>query len=319
MNQDISQKFANTLLITTANYGYIDVLKNWAVMSHGLGLKFLVVAMDDMILNELRSLEQSHPYLFKHVIPSTFKVNTNSSGFGTHEFNLISCNKFQVVLQTMECCYVDVVFSDTDNVLLHDPFQHNMGQMIASQQFDYLYQSNVYPKASKKNAGVIWDTSSGQTIPSAANTGFYYLSNTATSIKRIMQETVDECWDTPEFDEQHYFWQAMTEARVNQTITQPLSHCTGPTVRSILAKFAVNAVATEVPPKPTHNWTRLCPLDPFYHPTGWTTPRPDAGWITYHANYVKGKSNKIDVLKKVNGWVLDHLPTIKASQSAALE
>jgi len=309
-----SRRFDNTILMTTANYGYLDILQNWAYMADQIGLKYLVVAMDDFVFNELHFQHQEHPEIFQHIISSEEKMPTGQYKFRETAFNKISCNKFKIVLHLMNQCNVDIVFSDVDNVLFQDPFQHQMGQMIYSHQFDYLYQPNVYPEIAQKKAGTFWETREGQSIPDEANTGFYYLSSAALVIKEMLSETLLKCEEEDEYDEQHLFWSVVREARFNQSKTRPLSHCTSLQVKSILT---VNDSLSNQHGKES-NATRLCPLDPFYHPTGKASPRRARHWVSYHANYSgKGKQKKIDKLKKARGWNLEHLqlqqPPVKHS------
>lgn len=135
-----SEKFSNVVLLTASNWAYSDFLQNWEFMAQQQGLKWAVLALDEQIYQHWGA---------DRAVPSdpSFRVQSEQRfGFRSEGFNTLSCNKMRLVLQVMEDCDTDVVFSDSDNVFFQNPFQHDLGSLIRSQRYHYIYQPNSRPK-----------------------------------------------------------------------------------------------------------------------------------------------------------------------------
>lgn len=294
------EEFRNTVVLVALNYGYYDFLQNWEFLADKLDLKWAVVAMDDTLYEKLGS---------ERAVRAQVNVSTESSSFREHNFNQISCNKMRVVLNIMMACQVDVVFSDVDNVFLKDPFQHEFGRLIASKQFDYIYQPNEWQNDAREHPHAYESFQTGE-LPWEANTGFYYLNRHCTFIQTIIRRVLDRCsrpynW----IDDQTLFWKefhSVVGPRLfERSPEQKVQHCRGRTTEEMLARARVGTVQPMRGPAPV----RLCCMDPFYHPTGSEKSFPilnSEEVITYHANFAIGKEWKREKLRRIlptgYGW-----------------
>ena len=125
------------VIVTSSNYEYRDLLYNWECHARRHGLKWVVVAMDQLIHEELGP-ERS-------ILAEGINITEHASKFRSDDFNKIVCGKFRAVLDILEAGH-EVLFSDPDNVLLMDPLRDGgfggVGGMIVSNQFDLLYSVN---------------------------------------------------------------------------------------------------------------------------------------------------------------------------------
>jgi hypothetical protein len=279
--------FSNVVLLTASNNGYSDVLRNWEFLAGRLNLNWAVLAMDDEVYEKLGPAR---------AVPSS-SSNYSVSGeqaFRSTGFNTLSCNKMRMVLSVLEDCQVDVVFSDADNVFFHDPFQHDLGNLIKSGAYDYIYQINELlrpPGGPRSN-----DCLTKGELPYEGNTGFYFMSWKSQPMKNIVTETLRLC-DLPEneIDDQTLFWYALRQLHVN---TKHLwQHC----------QSSVPGAITH--PRKEDGKLGVCCLDPFYYPNGWGSTADPEDLISYHANFVTGKENKTALLyharpKDHLGWQL---------------
>eukprot|EP00571_Detonula_confervacea_P007277 CAMPEP_0172331620 /NCGR_PEP_ID=MMETSP1058-20130122/62017_1 /TAXON_ID=83371 /ORGANISM="Detonula confervacea, Strain CCMP 353" /LENGTH=726 /DNA_ID=CAMNT_0013048889 /DNA_START=121 /DNA_END=2301 /DNA_ORIENTATION=- len=287
--------FENVLLMVSANFGYLDFLLNWGSLATMQGLKYGIVAMDDQLYEHFGALR---------AVRSDTLMTSSAAAFRKKEFNDISCNKLTVVLDIMEKCDVDVVFSDVDNVFLQDPFRHDLGRLIKMQAYDYIYQANdllrgeLLPRTSHDCLRI------GE-HPNEANTGFYYLSRKATAVKDIFRRTIDSCANNVENkDDQVLFWREMNKEHEKDkllgTNSSSWHHCSNKIGYDTLPDFDNEGSKLE---EKISSSIRLCCMDPFYYPVG-ILPEPEhqKAIITYHANYAVGKDSKIAKMKSAGGW-----------------
>eukprot|EP00547_Thalassionema_nitzschioides_P006457 CAMPEP_0194202468 /NCGR_PEP_ID=MMETSP0156-20130528/2477_1 /TAXON_ID=33649 /ORGANISM="Thalassionema nitzschioides, Strain L26-B" /LENGTH=389 /DNA_ID=CAMNT_0038927965 /DNA_START=30 /DNA_END=1199 /DNA_ORIENTATION=- len=294
-DRKMGSPFQNVVLLTSSNDGYYDILQNWEYLVGQLGLKWSVIAMNE------RVYKASGDRAVRSVAPA---LSSKPSTFGKKAFNQISCNKIQSVLDIMEKCDVDVVFSDPDNVFFSDPFRHEFGRLIESNQFDYIYQPNVNILKGTSRSIESYFPFSG-VFPKEGNTGFYYMSHKSDAMKQVIMDTMAECANpNPKSygDDQTLFWNSLHALR--QKASKKWKHCTLAEVDTIIGKGGVdqNNTSRDRP-------TQVCCLDPFYHPTGFDKRHPLFNYkeiVTYHANYCFGKKAKIEKLISVRpdgaGW-----------------
>jgi hypothetical protein len=217
--------------------------------------------------------------------------------YQTPSYNKLVCNKIRMVKDILHDCQVDVVFSDVDNVFLRDPFQHDLGRMILSQKYDYIYQVNDASTSRPKDHSCMTE---GQSV-GEGNTGFHYFrSNKRTH--GILEETLRRC-DNPsnQFNDQAIFWGVMREA-MNKDKTW--KHCPSHDYRNLTKlsgpkKHDDNDVAV------------LCCLDPYFYRTAQQEPpqREKADLVAYHANFAVGTARKELKLREWvdGGWRLGNL------------
>jgi hypothetical protein len=265
--------FSNVVLLTASNNDYSDILRNWEFLAGRLNLKWAVLAMDDEVYEKLGPAR---------AVP-TSSSNYSVSGevlFRSKGFNILSCNKMRSVLSILEDCQVDVIFSDADNVFFHDPFQHDLGNLIKSGAYDYIYQIDEHqrPPGGPRSHNCLTE---GQLPTVQGNTGFYFMSWKSQTMKSIVTETLSTC-NNPEqtqTDDQTLFWRAMHKIEKGSW-----QHC----------QSSVPGAITH--PRKEDGKVGVCCLDPFYYPNGLGSTADPEDLISFHANFVMGKEKKIDLL-----------------------
>ena len=127
-----------TVLVTGCNYGFINHLQNFKCFADRLGLKFLVIALD----------ERSYLYLAKHSDMNVYymssgsdkssdAITSDSTTFRSKQFNLITARKKEAVHDILSLGY-DVIFSDTDVAILKDPTPYLLWKNV-----DYVHSLNA--------------------------------------------------------------------------------------------------------------------------------------------------------------------------------
>jgi hypothetical protein len=270
-------EFRNVILLVSCNDAYYDLLLNWEYLAKQLGLVWAVLALDDKLYQKLGPVRAIGP---EH----NFSVS-GAQAFRRGQFNKLSCNKMRMVMKVANDCDVDVVFSDVDNIFYHNPFEHDLGRLIHSQRYEYIYQTNGAAPAQPLQDDCLKGIHSVE-----GNTGFYYVSRTSWTMQGIVNATLENCAAADnQMDDQSLFWKAFHKVR-RQLIEQesPMHHCDVP---EYLEPTSQNLAFAEN--KSTFNY---CCMDPYYYPVGRPDPPQNRDPITYHANFVKGHKRKVKKL-----------------------
>lgn len=280
---DTDPAFDNVVLLVAANHGYRQMLDLWEriVSSQSLSLRYVIVAMDRQLYHRLLSRGRRNMQTTPSVLLATHRTPTGASDFRSPAFNSITCNKMRVVLDILQHCKTDVVFSDVDNIFLKDPFQGELGSLIRSGKFDYIYQHN-----DPEGSASCWRGDMAE----EGNTGFYYLSHTAHSVHDVIRRTLEQCEQSDnDLDDQTLFWNVMRQHFHRKSY----SHCDENGERRV---FPGDFNSHEDPP------TSMCCLDSERYPIG--VGNVTELTQTYHANFLVGKESKMNrirqVLKKLN-------------------
>jgi hypothetical protein len=288
-----NQKFANTVLLTASNADFVDMLYNWeAFADQQHGLKYAVLAMDDAIYQQLGP-HRAVPSISDYVISNTFTGRSNK------KYLTLVCNKMRMILDILQKCKVDVVFSDADNIFLQDPFQHDLGKLILSGSgFDYLYTTNDAWTEQPRSHPCIRD---GTFAEREGNTGLEYIRSKATWVQTVMHRTLFKC-DRPKnrHHDQTLFWKIMANHRTPDWV-----HCN----KDTFANLDNNNKASFIAPKQHANTSgsattpTMCCLDPHYYAVGAARPAKPETLVAFHANYVKTFGEKKERLATwVDGW-----------------
>jgi hypothetical protein len=278
---DGNSAFQNVLLLTAVNHQFENFLLNWQMIASDYNLKWLVLSLDQTIYDKLGGTSL--------LLPESQQVQS-AGKFRTPSYIKLVCNKVRMVLELLEECQVEIVFSDVDNVFLQDPFAHHLGTMIRSQQYDYIYQTNHEWTPRPANHTCITE---GRAVEEG-NTGFHYLRPTA-NMKRVLQKTLDRC-DAKDngLDDQTLLWNVLREES-NHT-PSAWQHC---------PPFAATTSSTSENQPPPEGISQFCCLDPHYYPIGKKPPKDPSVLVTLHANYgarIKKKGKLKSWVK--NGWRL---------------
>ena len=293
----IKDDFKDTILLVASNYAFYNMLQNWEFLANELNLKWAVLALDDKLYDVLGPERAIPP-------EESFSVS-GAHGWGRGNFKGITCNKIRMALQVATSCNVNVVFTDADNVFFKNPFEHDLGRLIKSKRYYYLYQPN----------DPAWNPREDQCLQGnprdEANTGFYYFSHKSEIYKTIAESTLERCQDpNNDLDDQSLFWQDFWNVKQNitsiatATTTAAAStssniddttfhHCT-------LSEYEnpVFDLEDETEKKNTGCFSYCC-LDPYYYPIGKHSNKhgpSNNDPITYHSNYAWNYGKKVQKL-----------------------
>lgn len=272
LDKSLQPEFKDIVLLTAANSAYMDFLQNWECHAKRLALDWVVLALDQEAYQVLSTSAR--------VLLATGSTS-GSLEYLSKGFNLMSLNTLATVFEVMKEGF-DVVFTDSDNVFLSDPFAAgaSLGRLIRSQRYDYVYQLNwpgprVYSPATEVQEG---------------NTGFYYASIRKVKLLSVLWDAVlKECRLKPNLDGQPNFWSALR--RLRKSLAPPCFRiCRGDAGQD----GQCNVTAEE-------EILDYCEMDPFEHRTGWGH-RDDKGPVSYHANFKVGRKPKIAALTGMGVW-----------------
>jgi hypothetical protein len=297
----VKDEFEDTILLVSSNYAYYNMLQNWEFLANEQHLKWVVLALDEKLYDELgpdRAIPPGNGYSV-----------SGAYGWRQGNFQKLSCNKMRMALEIANNCKVNVVFTDVDNIFLQNPFEHDFGRLIQSKRYDYLYQPNEPVKEAREN----WCM---QGKPRReANTGFYYIRHGNEIYKRITEATLDRCQD-PEntIDDQTLFWKEFwkvkkdlegfyDEERRNKGEITTFHHCGFQEYENPeLMLPNENKEESNV----GFHW---CCIDPYYYPIGKHDDRfgpSNRDPVTYHANHASTYDKKVQKLLNVrsdgHGW-----------------
>ena len=271
----------NVLLLTAANYGYLDMLQNWECFARKLGLDWLVVALDDRIYKELGP-ERS--------FPTVGERHDSYERFGSPGFKIVGCNKLRSMLYVLVETQLDVVFSDGDSVFKSDPFlpSLSLGSMMRSGKYDMIYGRKIKPPGVRKDEY--------HQEPIKGNTGFYYVSGSRNP--RIMQQmfniSIQWCDRRPGEDDQENFWDALVVERKRRPSDKAFFACFRHCDSSQCAGIEEGAVFD------------YCDMSPWEYLDGAIQPtdalKAPYQLVSYHATWVIGKDAKQKKLRKVELW-----------------
>lgn len=284
---DVKDKFPNTILLVSSNYAYYNMLQNWEYLADKQNLQWTVLAMDQKIYEELGPE--------RAVLTDSAYSTPGASSFFTEGFKTLTCNKLRMVLDIYEKCDVNIVFSDVDNIFFKNPFEHDLGRMIQSNRYDYIYQPNRLGETEPHQDHCMKEGK----FDKENNTGFYYARRKSEIFSRIMEQTVKRCNDPDnKSDDQTLFWLSYWDEKEELGENANFHHCgskEGNIDISDLLDEAKSGLSFDI-----------CCMDPYYYPVGRGGKPLNDDPVTYHANFVRGYENKVDLLKNArddkHGW-----------------
>lgn len=142
---------SGSVVVTIANMSNLNHLRNFACFAKRIQMHFLVLAVDDSLVNAMA--ESKHDYFsvlryhgyYTATTTNSSKTETaeaplaNTAGFQSKQLNLISLRKFEAVYDLQRLGY-DVLFVDIDVIILQDVFP--MLLQPALQEISYLHSMN---------------------------------------------------------------------------------------------------------------------------------------------------------------------------------
>ena len=127
-----------TVLVTGCNHGFLNHLHNFKCFCDRIGLKFLVIALDEK--SHLHLSRNTDIYAYHMVTDPTSTapiVEDHSAEFRSDQFNLITTRKKEAVHDILLLGY-DVLFSDTDVAIIRDPMPYLLWSNV-----DYVHSVNI--------------------------------------------------------------------------------------------------------------------------------------------------------------------------------
>jgi len=284
---DSSGDFDDTVLLVSSNYAYYNFLQNWEYLASQLDLRWAVLALDEKLYNVLGP--------DRAVPPQANYSVSGGHGYRENLFQKITCNKMRMVLEIAKNCEVNVVFTDVDNVFFQNPFDHDLGRLIASKRYSYIYQPNIPVKRPREH----WCMMRGSP-DKESNTGFYYIKHNSPIYESIVDKTLERCGEPDnEIDDQTLFWQEFW--KVENSRKGEFHHCKFDEYQDPTAVAETKGSANA-----TFHW---CCMDPYYYPIGKHDRRggpSNRDPVTYHANFASSYGRKVQKLifvrKDGYGW-----------------
>lgn len=133
----IHPDLAKTVLVTVANYGYLNHLQNFLCFTERLGMEPLIVSMDEKLHNYITSRTSFVSYLFDTTGKTSVHIDSGAAGWRSQQFILISNLKIVAALEVMKLGY-NVLFADPDVVILRNPMHHLLWKNV-----DYVHSMNA--------------------------------------------------------------------------------------------------------------------------------------------------------------------------------
>eukprot|EP00293_Proteomonas_sulcata_P016875 CAMPEP_0184299264 /NCGR_PEP_ID=MMETSP1049-20130417/9903_1 /TAXON_ID=77928 /ORGANISM="Proteomonas sulcata, Strain CCMP704" /LENGTH=349 /DNA_ID=CAMNT_0026609645 /DNA_START=484 /DNA_END=1533 /DNA_ORIENTATION=+ len=269
-------RFPGQVVVTAANWGYYEILQNWMCHADRFLWKYLIVALDNTLYQQI---QQQFPD--KHVC-TVRNGNTGNltaaSEFREKQFNALSCLKTRAVADILGHGY-SVWFLDVD----------------------VRWKSDIWPSVYRSSCDYSFQVNKPKYVPHSmhykrkdeGNTGVYYAKSTV-SIRRFFRQFVDGPCTRPGLDDQTLFWRSMSTLEAS-----------GEAV--LLLPDEDSQVGIPATQNVSSNLLSFCPLDPFKFASGWSlrissSTRRKLGVQLVHANYLKGKKSKVQMLKKAGYW-----------------
>jgi hypothetical protein len=130
---------AKTILLTVANYAYLNHLQNLLCFTDRLGFEPLIFSMDEKLHDVIQETGAYVSYYMNAKLRTYNKasVDSNVSPWRSKQFILISNLKIAAAIDVMALGY-HVLFIDPDVALVRDPFP-----FVYFKNIDYAHSLNV--------------------------------------------------------------------------------------------------------------------------------------------------------------------------------
>lgn len=296
-----------TVVVTSANAGYLNHVHNFQCFVSRLNIKVLFFAMDqrahDYVSSSIhlnRTLvsynmmqQQQTNQTFRHIkgtdaerthqikssLQSSLVVEESPAEYHTHAFHVITTRKIEAVLMVLRLGY-DVLFIDSDVVLLKDPFP------FLQSAADYVFSINKPCPSSAFDFGDQRDE---------GNTGFFFMRSTPATIS-LLDATIAAAPTFPGLDDQSIFWRVIRSTKAVKVV--PMKSC-GAGIRG-----KAN----------TQRDLFICPLDECIFSVGALRgssyqvlmselAKRRAMAVAIHANWIKGLAAKVKALNSHGLWL----------------
>ncbi len=205
------QELNNIIIVTVANYPYMNQLTNFACWLERLNMKALLFSLDEKLhqhITQLYKITEVEETLDTHNNSKNKRFHTadpllqsyhwkqdqSLSTYGeyhTKQFHSITTSKLGIILVLLHLKY-SVLFVDADVALIRNPFPYLLWNNV-----DYVHSINkICPDSDTFD--VYKDNDEG-------NTGFHFIKSSKITIK-LFELVVKDIPNWPNIDDQNIFW-----------------------------------------------------------------------------------------------------------------
>ena len=329
--EDAAAKVARngTVIVTAANFGYLNHVQNFKCFMDRLGLNFLLVALDERAFEgaqrlgvvsvslttagrnasrRVRGTDAQRTQQIRSSPQSALVVEEAAADYHTHGFHVITVRKIEAVVRVLQLGF-DVLFIDSDVVLLRDPFPL-LGAALAASKADYIFTSNKLCPAA---GGLPFDFRNPQ---EEGNTGLFFV-RPSPGILALLNATIAAAPSFPGLDDQSIFWRVARAARDVQVVALPScasAAAAAAAAASTSPSSLTTALATSSPSSPSSPRATVCALDECGFSVGALRgtafaalqaelQRRGAEPVSLHANWIKGNAAKAAALAARGLWL----------------
>lgn len=201
---DSTPVFKSSVMIVSCNFAVMDILMNWACHANRLGLKFLLIAMDKQLADVANEayFKSQIPYVYQGD-PLTWKngakkIDANvHNAFRNGQFNTVSLYKLASVRDAISMKY-NVLFSDIDIVLLHDPIPALFPPSVIS---DFGVVQPLPDFSYQQNIGGWWGDDWKKHKKDEGNTGMYFMQHSK-QVLAFLDSAIERSWKHTNLDDQ---------------------------------------------------------------------------------------------------------------------
>ena len=113
----------NTIIMISANCGYVNMAQNWIIHVKKLNItNFIVIAQDENVYDVLSTFVPGHVVMLDRDHPSNVQVESDAFSFASQGFYEICKQRPHMIQSILDQGY-KVLYSDTDLVWLKNPFE----------------------------------------------------------------------------------------------------------------------------------------------------------------------------------------------------
>ena len=202
-NPDILQQVVidNTIIIVSANCGYIDLVQNWILHMRQLQVyNYIIIAQDEVIYPILQQYDPGHVVLLNNNI--TEQVKHEAYSFWTKGFYTICQQRPNMIRSLLRQGY-NVLYTDSDLVFVKNPLQRIQELYSNLDDVDYIGITDAIDDSLSSTRDVMC-------------TCFMYLRPTPNTFRLVDHWEQLMMKDTSETGNDQYFWQLTLSQLKNQ-------------------------------------------------------------------------------------------------------
>ena len=187
----------NTVILTTANFAYLNHVRNFKCWLDRLHMKAIIFSLDEKGYTAISNIDDESENMDRALYAYLWNAGEGkvqgdaNADFGTSEFHVVTMSKIEATLALMKLGY-DVFVMDTDVALIRDPFPFLLWKNV-----DYVHSVNlICPQ------GLTWDFWKSK---HEGNTGLYWVRSSKNTMA-LYEAVIKAAPLKPMLDDQNLFW-----------------------------------------------------------------------------------------------------------------